>query len=338
MDSSKSVLVTGAAGFIGSCFAIQEINKGNKVVALDICSYASNMDNLKDIKDHPDFTFVKGDIGDEDLVSSLLKEHEVDWLVHFAAESHVDNSIKGPEIFIQTNVLGTYHLLACALKYWNDCGKPEDFRFLHVSTDEVFGELALDGDDKFHEETAYAPNSPYSASKAGSDHLARAWFHTFSLPVVITNCSNNYGPRQHHEKLIPHMIKCALAGKDLPIYGKGENIRDWIYVEDHTNGIHLALEKAELGSSYCFGGNSERQNIEVVKTICDLLDQLKPKEDGSSYKDQMTFVEDRLGHDLRYAIDDTKAKKDLGYSNDRHFEDNLKQTIQWYLDNDSRLA
>lgn len=334
----KTLLVTGAAGFIGSCYVLQEIAQGHNVIALDICSYASNLDNIKDIMSHPNFTFVKGDIGDACLVHRLLREATVDAVVHFAAESHVDNSIKGPEIFVKTNVLGTYHLLWESLQYWNEQEKPESFRFIHVSTDEVFGELDFDTEEKFSEVTHYAPNSPYSASKAASDHLARAWFHTYGLPVIITNCSNNYGPRQHAEKLIPHMIKCALDGQPLPVYGKGENIRDWIFVEDHTKGIALTLEKGVPGESYCFGGNSERQNIAVVQAICDILDRLHPKQGGGSYRDQISFVTDRLGHDLRYAIDDTKAREKLGYESARVFEEHLEQTIQWYLDHEDRLT
>ena len=333
----KTFLVTGAAGFIGSAFALQEIDKGNRVVVLDIESYASNLDNLSPLKGHERFHYVKGDIGDAALVLSLCEEYDPDAIVNFAAETHVDNSINGPQVFIETNVIGTYHLLQAARQFFEKTSK-ETFRFLHVSTDEVYGQLPLDNDDKFSESTPYDPSSPYSASKASSDHLVRAWNHTFGLPIIITNCSNNYGPRQHHEKLIPHMIKCALNNKPLPVYGTGENIRDWIYVEDHVKGIALALENGTIGDSYCFGGNCEKQNIELVRTICGTLDKLRPRKDGDSYEQQITFVEDRLGHDLRYAIDDSKARKELGYKSTTDFEHTLSETIAWYLKHDERLA
>jgi dTDP-glucose 4,6-dehydratase len=333
----NTLLVTGGAGFIGSCFAIQEIQRGNHVIVLDSQSYASNLDNLSEIADHPHFTFVKGDIADSDLVSKLCEDHNPNYIVNFAAETHVDNSINGPQIFIETNILGTYHLLQTAKEYYEK-SKPSDFKFLHVSTDEVFGQLPLKGTDKFSEKTAYDPSSPYSASKASSDHLVRAWHHTYGLPIIITNCSNNYGPRQHHEKLIPHMIKCALSDKPLPVYGAGENVRDWIYVEDHTQGISLALEKGKIGSSYCFGGNCEKQNIELVRTICKVLDRVKPRPDAKSYEEQITFVTDRLGHDLRYAIDDTKARSELGYTSHIDFEQSLTQAIEWYLEHETRLS
>lgn len=333
----KNILVTGGAGFIGSTFVIQQIEAGNKVVVFDILSYAADTTNFSTVEKSPLFHFVLGDICDQPLVSRILREHNIDWVVNFAAESHVDNSISGPEVFIKTNVLGTYHMLWASLGYWKEKGKPQDFRFLHVSTDEVFGELELGSDDKFSETTSYDPSSPYSASKAASDHLVRAWQKTFGLPVIVTNCSNNYGPRQHHEKLIPHMIKCALAGKNLPVYGDGKNVRDWIHVEDHANGIALALQNAEVGETFCFGGNAERENIYIVNLICTLLDELNPREDGQSYKQQITFVTDRLGHDLRYAIDDTKAREALGYRTDISFEDRFKETVQWYLANRYRL-
>lgn len=334
----KNLLVTGAAGFIGSCFAIQEINKGNKVIALDVGSYSSHMGNLAEISSHENFEFIKGDICNSDLVQKLLHEFEIENIIHFAAESHVDNSIQGPEVFIKTNVLGTYTLLWESLKYWQNKSKPEVFRFLHVSTDEVFGELALMGRDKFDENSPYSPNSPYSASKAASDHLVRAWHHTYGLPAIITNCSNNYGPRQHHEKLIPHMIKCALSDQPLPVYGTGANVRDWIYVEDHTKGIALALEHGKTGESYCFGGNCELNNLDLVNRITKTLDQLCPRRDGASYTSQITFVEDRPGHDLRYAIDDSKARRDLNYDSTMDFNKCLKDTIAWYLENNDRIA
>lgn len=329
----KTLLVTGGCGFIGSNFVQQELDSGNKVVNLDILSYAANPKNLKDYADHPNYIFVKGDICDQELVGSLLDKHQIDAILNFAAESHVDNSINGPEVFITTNVFGTYHLLWAARQYWEEQGRHETFRFLHVSTDEVYGDLPLHTDDKFNEQTSYKPSSPYSASKAASDHLVHAWNRTYGLPTITTNCSNNYGPHQHREKLIPHMIHCALEGKPLPVYGKGENVRDWIFVRDHCRGIKLALEKGKVGQTYCFGGNAERKNIDIVHKICDILDQLKPRSDGLSYREQITFVTDRLGHDLRYAIDDTKARKELGYSTETKFDDHFKETVQWFLIN-----
>lgn len=333
----NTLLVTGGAGFIGSCFTIQQIEAGHKVIVLDNLSYAANLNNLDEIRNHPHFTFVQGDIGDAQLVQKTIRNHNINKIVNFAAESHVDNSITGPEVFITTNVLGTYHLLWEALQYWQDNNKPDDFRFLHVSTDEVFGQLELGTNEKFSETTAYDPSSPYSASKAASDHLVRAWNHTYGLPTIITNCSNNYGPRQHHEKLIPHMIYCALNGLPLPVYGDGKNVRDWIHVEDHTKGIALALENAEPGETFCFGGDAERENITLVNTICETLDRLRPRLDKKSYKEQITFVTDRLGHDRRYAIDDSKARDILNYRTDTSFEDRFEETIQWYLAHDERL-
>ena len=329
----KTYLVTGGCGFIGSNFIIQELQKGNKIINLDSMSYAANKHNLKGCEANPDYIFVEGDICDQTLVGSILKKYRADAVVNFAAESHVDNSIAGPEIFIQTNIMGTYHLLWATLKYWQEQGMPKSFRFLHVSTDEVFGDLELDATEKFHENTSYKPSSPYSASKAASDHLVRSWYRTYDLPIIVTNCSNNFGPRQHKEKLIPHMISCALNGKALPVYGKGENIRDWIYVEDHCRGIALALEKGKIGDTYCLGGNCELQNIEIVKRICDLLDELKPREDGQSYHEQISFVQDRLGHDVRYAVDDTKAQRELGYKTEATFDINFRKTVCWFLKN-----
>lgn len=328
----KTYLVTGGCGFIGSNFIHQEREKGNRIVNLDNLSYAANPENLSKFDNDPDYIFIKGDICDQTLISKLLNEHNVDAIINFAAESHVDNSIKGPEVFIRTNIMGTYHLLWAALQYWQERGKPADFRFLHVSTDEVFGDLPLDTDDKFDEDTSYKPSSPYSASKASSDHLVHAWNRTYGLPTIITNCSNNYGPHQHHEKLIPHMVKCALENQPLPVYGTGENVRDWIYVRDHCKGIALALENGTLGEAYCFGGNTEKTNLELVHEICDKLDQIKPRKDGASYRDQITFVTDRLGHDLRYAIDDTKARRVLGYETDTSFDDHFETTIRWFAE------
>ncbi len=325
--------VTGGCGFIGSNFILAEIAKGHSIVNLDNLGYAANLDNLKDIANNDLYAFVKGDICDPKVIATILKTYKPDAVIHFAAESHVDNSISGPEIFIQTNVMGTYHMLEGARTFWNNNGRSKDFRFIHVSTDEVYGELEFDNVDKFDENTSYAPNSPYSASKAGSDHLARAWYHTYDLPVIITNCSNNYGPHQYKEKLIPNMITHALAGKKLPVYGQGLNIRDWIYVGDHCKGICLVLAKGKVGQSYCFGGNSERRNIDLVTQICGILDEIKPRRDGQSYNQQISFVTDRAGHDKRYAINDSKARAELGYSTDTSFDERLKTTIQWFLDN-----
>lgn len=333
----KTYLVTGGCGFIGSNFILQEIARGNRIINLDAMSYAADQDNVKEVANHHHYHFIEGDIADQTLVGKLLRDYKVDAVVNFAAESHVDNSINGPEVFIQTNVMGTYHLLWASLTYWREMGENPDFRFLHVSTDEVFGDLPLNTPEKFTENTSYKPSSPYSASKAASDHLVRAWHHTYGLPAIITNCSNNYGPRQHKEKLIPNMIRCALQGKPLPVYGRGENVRDWIYVGDHCRGIALALEKGAPGRSYCFGGNAERRNIDVVHMICDILDQTAPKGDGTSYRDQISFVTDRLGHDLRYAIDDARARHELGYTTDVAFNDYFRQTVEWYLAHRGRL-
>jgi dTDP-glucose 4,6-dehydratase len=266
------------------------------------------------------------------LISEILVKFDIDILVNFAAESHVDNSIANPGAFIQTNINGTFSLLDSALKYWQNLSgsKKDNFRFTHISTDEVYGSLSLE-DDKFTEDNKYLPNSPYSASKAASDHLVRAWNETYKLPAIITNCSNNFGARQHSEKLIPTVIRSALAGKNIPIYGNGKNIRDWIYVEDHCNGIELAIFKGEIGQSYCFGGDAERQNIDIATQICQILDGLKPKSDGTSYADQISFAEDRKGHDFRYAIDSSKAKKELGFELGGSFENKLQETVKYYF-------
>jgi dTDP-glucose 4,6-dehydratase len=324
-----SLLVTGACGFIGSSFVRQAVNQGYKVIVLDALTYAGHKENLEGVLHE----LVVGNIQDEALVKNLLKTHSVQGLINFAAESHVDRSITGPSAFIETNIQGTFNLLSCAYEYWKtlDENKKKDFRYVQISTDEVYGSLGSTG--KFNETLPYKPNSPYSASKAAADHLVRAWFHTYGLPTITTNCSNNYGPRQFPEKLIPHMIACALESKPLPVYGDGGNVRDWIHVEDHCDGILLALTKGQPGSTYCFGGNAERNNLDVVKTICKELDQLLPRGDHKSYGDLITFVTDRLGHDRRYAIDDTFAQKKLGFKRKYNFENGLKNTIQWYLDN-----
>lgn len=330
----KSILVTGAAGFIGSAF-VREALKGDnyKIVVLDAMTYAGHKENLAEILSER-CELVVGNIADFQLLDQLFSKHSFDGVVNFAAETHVDNSISGPRAFIETNIVGTFSLLEVFRKYWSTYSEAKRLhtRFLHVSTDEVFGELGETG--KFHEETPYSPNSPYSASKASSDHLVSAWHHTYGLPTIITNCSNNYGPRQFPEKLIPRMILCALNNQHLPVYGRGTNIRDWIHVEDHAKGVLLALEKGTTGESYCFGGNSERMNIDVVHRICELLDKMAPKKDGKRYAEQIQFVADRLGHDFRYAIDDSKAQRDLGFKRTyKNFEEGLQDTINWYLEN-----
>jgi len=331
MQTHKNILVTGGAGFIGSTFVAQSVARGQRVIVLDALTYAGNKANLEWIK--PDnYQLVIGNIKDGALVSALLRDHSIDAVVHFAAESHVDNSISKPAEFIETNIVGTYILLEAAREYWNGLAadKKRDFRFLHVSTDEVYGSLGESG--KFDENTAMKPNSPYSASKAASDHLAHAWFATYGLPTIITNCSNNYGPRQFPEKLIPLTITNAVSGKKLPVYGDGKNIRDWIHVEDHCRGIALALEKGNTGETYCFGGNAEIRNIEVVSKICTILDTVKPKNSGK-YESQIEFVKDRLGHDYRYSIDDSKACSKLGFTRQYNFDSGILATVKWYLEN-----
>lgn len=324
----KNYLITGAAGFIGSHFAIKICELGHRAIVLDAMTYAANMQNLDEIKDSPSFKFFKGNICDAELVGKILREEKIDFVVNFAAESHVDNSIKSPENFIQTNIVGSYNLLDCSLKYWRE--KKHDFRFLHVSTDEVYGSLSK-GDPKFSEENPYRPNSPYSASKAASDHLVRAWFETYGLPAITTNCSNNFGPHQHHEKLIPTIIRNALAGKEIPIYGDGQNIRDWIFVKDHVDGIYAALHQGRVGETYCFGGDCEKANIDLAKEICAILDQLKPRADKKSYQEQIAFVTDRLGHDQRYAIDNSKVEKEFGFKPSKDFGERLKETVAAFL-------
>ena len=329
---SKNYLITGAAGFIGSHFAIKIAQQGDKAVILDSLTYASNLKNLSDIENLPNYKIFQGDIQNEELVSTILKDEKIDYVVNFAAESHVDNSIKAPKAFIETNIIGTFNLLNCSRIYFESLEeeKKKGFRFLHVSTDEVYGSLEI-GDPKFNEESNYKPNSPYSASKASSDHLVRAWFETYALPTITTNCSNNFGPHQHGEKLIPTIIRSAVSDKIIPIYGNGKNIRDWIYVVDHIEGIYLALHNGTLGDTYCFGGEAERINLDIADKICDFLDELKPRQDKKSYKEQIKFVEDRLGHDKRYAISNEKVNKELGFVVSKEFEDRLKETVQWYL-------
>jgi dTDP-glucose 4,6-dehydratase len=330
-----TILVTGAAGFIGSNFVLDWFKQSNEaVVSLDLLTYAGNLENLSTLEHNPQHHFIQGDIGDDTLVLQLLKKHQVRALVNFAAESHVDRSIHGPDDFIETNIVGTYHLLESARSYWNDLDETakKDFRFLHVSTDEVYGSLSKT-DPAFCETNRYEPNSPYSASKAASDHLVRAWHHTYGLPVLTTNCSNNYGPYHFPEKLIPLCISNALNGKSLPIYGDGQQIRDWLYVKDHCSAIRVVLEKGKPGETYNVGGWNEKANLDVVKTLCSILDELKPKADGSSYAKQITFVKDRPGHDRRYAIDATRLEKELGWRPHESFETGIRKTVEWYLDN-----
>lgn len=326
MTAYKTLLVTGGAGFIGSTFVAQSIAREQKIIVLDALTYAGSEANLTWI-DSPNWQLVVGDITNRELVSSLLTKHDIDAVVNFAAESHVDNSISGPGSFIDTNINGTFSLLEAARVY---APKKEGFRFLHVSTDEVYGSLGATG--KFSEKSPYQPNSPYSASKAAADHLVRAWHETYGLDTVVTHCTNNYGPRQHPEKLIPRMIHCALSGLPLPVYGDGKNIRDWIHVEDHAAGVALALERGDAGGVYDFGGDAEVENISLVRDVCALLDGLRPKEKGS-YADQITFVTDRLGHDRRYAIDDSKSQSELGFTRNYTFKQGIRKTVEWYLEN-----
>ena len=327
----KKCLVTGGCGFIGSNYirTVLDREEDLHVVNLDKLTYAGNIQNLDGISSN-NVTIVKGDICDVDLVNSIFEKHHFDTVVHFAAESHVDRSIEGPAEFIQTNVVGTLNLLEQSRIFINKTNN-DNFRFLHVSTDEVYGSLGDNG--KFLETTPYDPSSPYSASKAGSDHLVRAWNRTFGLPTLITNCSNNYGSYQFPEKLVPLMIINCLQGNPLPVYGKGENVRDWLFVGDHCDAINTVLAKGEMGETYNIGGNNEIKNIDVVTNICSLLDEISPREDGSSYSDLITFVKDRPGHDFRYAIDARKIQNDLGWSPNESFETGIRKTIHWYLDN-----
>ncbi|MCA1965399.1 MAG: dTDP-glucose 4,6-dehydratase [Flavobacterium sp.] len=331
----KHILVTGGAGFIGANFVpyFIENNPNCHLVNLDLLTYAGNLDNVKEVENHPRYTFVQGDICDRYFVEQLFQKYQFHDVIHFAAESHVDNSISGPEAFIKTNVLGTFNLLDTARKLWMSAPNQynvgfENSRFHHVSTDEVYGTLGETG--LFEETTPYAPNSPYSASKAGSDMIVRSYFHTYGMNVVTTNCSNNYGPKQHDEKLIPTIIRKAIQGENIPIYGDGKNVRDWLYVLDHCKGIELAFKTGKAGETYNIGGRNERNNLYIVDTVCSILNELQPKSDGK-YQDQITFVKDRPGHDLRYAIDATKIENELGWKADENFESGIKKTIEWYL-------
>ncbi|MBD2463114.1 dTDP-glucose 4,6-dehydratase [Oscillatoria sp. FACHB-1407] len=329
-----TILITGGAGFIGSNFVHYWCNHypGDRVIVLDALTYAGNLNNLTDLDTRPNFRFVKGNICDRPLVSQLLTEEAIDTVVHFAAESHVDRSILGPDAFIQTNVVGTFTLLESFRHHWVERGKPEGDRFLHISTDEVYGSLGST-DSAFNERTAYAPNSPYSASKAGSDHLVRAYFHTYGMPTLITNCSNNYGPYHFPEKLIPLMCINILLGKPLPVYGDGQNIRDWLYVEDHCSALDRVLHHSPPGETYTIGGNNEVKNIDLVTMICNLMDELSPELPVHPAKQLITFVKDRPGHDRRYAIDSTKLRTQLNWQPSVTLEEGLRRTVQWYLTN-----
>ncbi|WP_435140832.1 dTDP-glucose 4,6-dehydratase [Pseudopelagicola sp. nBUS_19] len=329
------LLVTGGAGFIGSAVVRQAVRVGHEVVNLDALTYAACLENVAEVSGSHLYTFERADICDRPALDRIFSTHNPDVVMHLAAESHVDRSIDGPGDFIETNITGTYHLLEAARKNWIDTGKPDSFRFHHISTDEVYGTLPNDPSVMFTETTAYDPRSPYSASKAASDHLVRAWSATYGLPVVMTNCSNNYGPYHFPEKLIPLAILKALAGESLPIYGDGSYIRDWLYVEDHADALLLVAQKGELGRSYNIGGENERTNLEVVRTVCGILDDKRPRQDGKSYADQITFVTDRPGHDARYAIDPTRLRDELGWRPSVTLEEGLARTVQWYLDNEA---
>ena len=328
------IIVTGGAGFIGSNFILKWLEKFDEdILNIDNLSYAADLNNLKDIEYNSNYSFKKLNIQNQDEITTLILESKPRAILNFAAESHVDRSIEGPENFINSNIVGTYSLLEASLQYWNSLGEKEkdNFRFFHISTDEVFGSLNM-SDEKSTEESPYRPNSPYSASKAASDHLVRAWHHTFELPTLISNCTNNYGPHQHQEKLIPLIITNALENKNLPIYGDGKNIRDWLYVEDHCEAIIKILEDGKPGETFNIGGNCEKNNLEVVSEICKILDSIKPKQDGSSYKEQIEFVKDRPGHDFRYSLDTSKIKKDFNWKPKESFSSGLEKTVQWYLD------
>jgi dTDP-glucose 4,6-dehydratase len=333
--TTQTILVTGGAGFIGANFVFQQRqNSDTRVVNLDKLTYAGNLVTLATLEADPLHVFVKGDIGDRTLVRDLLNRYQPDAILNFAAETHVDRSIDGPDAFIQTNVVGTFNLLEETREYWRGLAKDakKSFRFLHVSTDEVFGSLGPD-DPAFSETTSYAPNSPYSASKASSDHLVRAYFHTYGLPTLITNCSNNYGPYQFPEKLIPLMILNAMEGKPLPVYGDGQNIRDWLFVEDHCRAIRLILEQGKPGETYNVGGSAERTNLWLVKNLCQILDELLPDSPHAPHLNLVNYVTDRPGHDRRYAIDFRKLYEELGWSPQEDIESGLRKTVQWYLDN-----
>ncbi|SLN69184.1 dTDP-glucose 4,6-dehydratase [Roseisalinus antarcticus] len=324
------ILVTGGAGFIGSAVVRQAIAAGHQVVNLDALTYAACLDNVAEAATSDRYAFVQADLRDRPALDAALAEHRPDAIMHLAAESHVDRSIDGPGAFIETNITGTYNLLEAARAYWTAAGRPESFRLHHISTDEVFGSLGPEG--QFTEDTAYDPRSPYSASKAASDHLVRAWHETYGLPVVLTNCSNNYGPYHFPEKLIPVVILKALAGDPIPVYGAGENVRDWLYVEDHADALLTVLQRGALGRSYNIGGENEARNIDIVRTICAILDRMRPKD--TPHADQITFVTDRPGHDMRYAIDPGRIREELGWRPSVTLEQGLEKTVTWYLENE----
>jgi dTDP-glucose 4,6-dehydratase len=339
--ATKTFLVTGGSGFIGSNFIATALNTDPtiKIINVDALTYAAHPDNTKEVENNPNYTFIKADIRYNETIAPIFEEHTIDAVIHFAAESHVDNSISQPNIFIETNVTGTLNLLNCAKAQWmeNNRLKPDSShcRFIHVSTDEVFGSLGATG--LFTEESPYHPNSPYSASKASSDHLVRSYFHTYAFPALITNCSNNYGPHQHKEKLIPTIIRSALNNAPIPIYGTGENVRDWLFVTDHCTAIMNALLNGVPGETYCIGGNNEVNNLEMAGQICAILDTASPRTDGQSYSAQITFVTDRLGHDFRYAINSEKIKRELGWSPTETISTGLQKTVTWYLNNPDYL-
>lgn len=326
------LIITGGAGFIGSAVVRQAVSQGLEVVNLDALTYASCLENVADVAASPLYCFEHADIRDRNALDRIFAEHKPDAVMHLAAESHVDRSIDGPADFVETNITGTFNMLEAARKYWETQGRPDGFRFHHISTDEVFGSLPDDPSVQFTEDTPYDPRSPYSASKASSDHLVRAWHETYGLPVVLTNCSNNYGPYHFPEKLVPVVIINALAGKPLPIYGNGKNVRDWLFVEDHADALLTVLKKGELGRSYNIGGENERTNLELVETICAILDEMQPRNSGR-YGDLIEFVKDRPGHDARYAIDPTRIRNELGWRPSVTVEEGLKKTVQWYLEN-----
>ena len=329
------ILVTGGAGFIGSNFVLNWLSTQNEgLINLDSLSYAADLNNLESISENKEYFFIKGSIEDQNLIEKILEKYNPRAVINFAAETHVDRSIENPEIFMKTNIFGTFHLLNASLKFWKKISLDDQkkFKFLHISTDEVFGSLSLE-DEKSNELSPYKPNSPYSASKAASDHLVRAWGETYKLPVITTNCTNNYGPHQFPEKLIPLLIHNCLNNKKLPIYGKGENVRDWLYVEDHCEAIKEVLVKGSIGETYNIGGNNEKTNIEIAATVCSTLDEIKPRKDNSSYKELIEFVEDRPGHDFRYSLDISKIKKELNWQPQETFESGIRKTILWYLEN-----
>ena len=333
--TNKNILVTGGAGFIGSAVIRYLINETNSnVLNIDKLTYAGNLESLETVSNNPRYQFLHADICDKSAMTKAFQDFQPNIVMHLAAESHVDRSIDGPMDFIQTNIIGTYNLLEVARNYWQNLAedKKSRFKFHHISTDEVYGDLE-GTEDLFTEETSYSPSSPYSASKASSDHLVRAWHRTYGLPIVITNCSNNYGPYHFPEKLIPLVILNALDGKPLPVYGDGKQIRDWLYVEDHARALYLVATTAKVGETYNIGGHNEKQNIDVVKTICTILDNIKPRKDGQSYTQQITFVKDRPGHDLRYAIDASKIQQELNWQPQETFESGIQKTVEWYLNN-----